>query len=524
MKAGVNSLLGRVVAVLLFPVLMFSFCALWIGYLAQNSRSQFATLLDREIVTQCAVNDLYTQGLQSGQALRNHLLDPSNPQARENFLKANAAFDGKLQQAMAGAGDPEINKHLENIKMEWSARVTLAERIITLSSTDPKGALAQLNKEETPAWRKIKSALLEVIQIEEERAKVGRISVEAAIQQIIQAIVIAGVVTVAILVGLSWWLGRFLRGEIHTVIGGIHEIAQNNLAHEFAEHGVSEEMARIGSALNRMLARFRESLCSIQKGTHEVSSASRWLASSTSEIARTSAEVSRGAQVQQASMERITAAITQLTANLEVVTETIDLGREKASLTARATETGAQAGASTVEAMGQIRVATGTMASAVKVIQDIARQTNLLSLNAAIEAAKAGSSGKGFAVVAEEIRKLAERSGSAAKEIGLQIEQSQTAVMAGEGMVHHTSEALGQIRAEAAELQRLMLSIVDLTTEQRQASSEAATQVDTSVMEATRNASASTELSATAVELQGTAERLQSVANDLEDAVGVFQV
>lgn len=506
------------------PVILFGACALWIGHLVRTAQADIAQVFDRDLALQGAVKDLYAQGLQSGQALRNHLLNPSNPQAQTNFKAANESFDREMQVALRLAPIGVIHNRMENLAAAWSKRVALAERIVATGNIDQKSALTLLNNEETPQWRSIKAELLDLSKVMDQQFASARKEVDRSTKAVILTIVICGLVTTLVLLSLALGFRRYLAKEISQVSKGIQEVEKDNLGWNFKETGISREMGVIGRGLNAMLRHFRQSITSIQANSDDLSRTSVALAASTDEIARTASDVARSAQVQQNSMERMASAITELSASIGEVAQNIQLSGSQARTTASAAQTGEGAGESTVKAMVQIREATATMASAVRVIQDIARQTNLLSLNAAIEAAKAGTMGKGFAVVAEEIRKLAERSGSAAKEIGVLIEQSQDAVQVGETTVQTTSATLREIREQATELQQMMMGITDATREQSHTSDEAAAQVETSNMEAIRNASASMELSATAMEIQRTTERLHQMASALSGAIARFKV
>jgi methyl-accepting chemotaxis protein len=157
------------------------------------------------------------------------------------------------------------------------------------------------------------------------------------------------------------------------------------------------------------------------------------------------------------------------------------------------------------------------------VITEIANQTNLLSLNAAIEAAKAGDQGKGFAVVAEEVRKLAERSAGAAGEISGLIAKSRSAMQEGMSTVEGTETALKSMRQDIQAVADLARGIGAASEQQNQTSEELARRTEASSSATERSAAAAHELTATVEEVNRTAEYLARIADELATSLARFQ-
>jgi methyl-accepting chemotaxis protein len=234
--------------------------------------------------------------------------------------------------------------------------------------------------------------------------------------------------------------------------------------------------------------------------------------------------VARGSETIRASHDKTVEALARLQEAIALVERTVGQARGQVDSSVQTAEAGSQAGQATIQAMEEIQVVTSKIVQAVQLIQGIARQTNLLSLNAAIEAAKAGAQGKGFAVVAEEVRKLADRSATAAREIADLTDQTHHAVAQGQDTVATCEQALGRLSESITSLS-LMITQIGAGTEQ-----EAAAVRDVDALaklgadEAMRNAAAAEELSASVVQVAQTSHELARVADGLATTVKRFQV
>ncbi len=227
----------------------------------------------------------------------------------------------------------------------------------------------------------------------------------------------------------------------------------------------------------------------------QVRSLSDNLASASQEVSASAQTISQGATEQASGVEETTSSVEQLNASVQQNTENAQVTDGIATQSAQEAERGGEAVNKTVGAMK-------TIASKISLIEDIAYKTNLLSLNAAIEAARAGDHGKGFAVVASEVRKLAETSRLTAEEIsglaGSSVEIAEQAGKLLEEMVPNiqkTADLVQEISAASGEQSAGVGQI-----------NNSMTQLDKATQQ---NASASEELAATAEELSGQAEQLQ---------------
>ncbi|MDR3669566.1 MAG: methyl-accepting chemotaxis protein, partial [Holophaga sp.] len=338
------------------------------------------------------------------------------------------------------------------------------------------------------------------------------------------AIGIAGLailgITTALTVYLSAGIKRQLGGEPGYVAAMTRAIAAGDLRQEIQAAPAGSILAD----LSGMQGSLRTMIRSIQEAVSQVASGSHELSAGAQEMARTTDAIAHSTQVQKDGAERTSGAIKQLTTSIAAVASSGQNSKGRLEETQQATARGQEAGSDTSKAMEGITLTAEKISRAVTVIREIANQTNLLSLNAAIEAAKAGASGKGFAVVAEEVRKLAERSAHAAKEIDTLLADAQRAVAQGGTTVVGTVHALGTIRENLDAFGQMVLHLVQSTAEQTRSGTEAAQRVEQGVQEAIQTASATTQLAASTEEISRTAANLSTVAETLAKQVVAFQV
>ncbi|AMK10223.1 methyl-accepting chemotaxis protein [Pseudodesulfovibrio indicus] len=301
-------------------------------------------------------------------------------------------------------------------------------------------------------------------------------------------IMVVGLAT-AFLVGvlIAWGLTRMITRPVLEGVDFARRMSEGDFTRTLAIDQ-RDEIGILAGALNNMVIK-------LQSVVSDVDSATNNVAGGSAELSASSQALSQGATEQAASIEEVSSSMEQMASN---ISQNAENARETETLATKAANDAKETG----EAVGQTVEAMKQIAEKISIIEEIARQTNLLALNAAIEAARAGEHGKGFAVVAAEVRKLAERSGTAAGEISdLSVSSVEVADKAG--------RMLGQLVPDIERTAALVQEITAASNEQNAGASQINTaigQLDTVIQQ---NASASEEMASTSEELSSQSRQLQ---------------
>ncbi|HTZ96958.1 MAG TPA: methyl-accepting chemotaxis protein [Terriglobales bacterium] len=366
----------------------------------------------------------------------------------------------------------------------------------------------------------------------------GAFSVTASTQQLVQtaasnsiALFLLSLLTLLTAVGVVFSLIRKLVVKPLSVsVNLANRIADNDLSVEDIAVDSQDEIGEATLALNKMKNNLRQMIQSIAGTAEHVASASE-------EISSSATQQANSAETQKDQATQVATAMQEMSSTVLQVSENSNKAAESSR---HAADTARQGGAIVEETLHKMRVIVGSVGATAKkmeelgkssdqigriigVIDDIADQTNLLALNAAIEAARAGEQGRGFAVVADEVRKLAERTTTATKEIAQMIkniqDETKTAVTAmeegtkqveeGVSSTAKAGDSLKEIIHMAEQVGEMIMHIATASTEQSSASEEInnnmeqiARLVKESAAGAQQSAKACQELSGLALDLQ----------------------
>lgn len=374
---------------------------------------------------------------------------------------------------------------------------------------------------------------------------VTRITAEEALAPVrgLQGKILVSTIIVSLLLSAlaacaAIWFARRLAQPIAELAAGVAaSAADGDLTRRFTVRG-NDEIAATAGAVNELFERFGRVIGDLADSTRELGDAS-------SEMNTTMERSHEGLQHQRANTDQVASAVNEMTATVEEVARNASgasesarnadglarSGREAVESLVASIETLSSSVEQSAEAIESLGRDSGEIGSVIEVIRGVAEQTNLLALNAAIEAARAGEQGRGFAVVADEVRSLAQQTGTATEDIRSRIERLQSsaggAVTAMRSQRDIAHECVGQAQNAGERLAHITDAVTDIADRNTQIAG-AAEEQNSVAEEINRNVLSIAQAAEAAAQDSGsvlaTCERLEALAQRLREAALQFRV
>ncbi|MBB5172535.1 methyl-accepting chemotaxis protein [Texcoconibacillus texcoconensis] len=502
--------------------------------------------------------------VQSAQ-LRGYLLDQDSERL-ERFENANEQINTLIEEGRSLATMEDTLDMLDSLEQLNYDYYRQANTAISLADNDLEGGIEYFNN----SVANIANAAIADSQVfsewlgdivEEETAATVQ-GAERAMMGILITTVIAFII--AIVIGTV--LSNRITKPIIKLSENATEMANGNLNVETVKMKSRDEVQTLNVSFEKMAENLREMIGQISSNAEQVAASSEELTSSadettkaTNQITESIQEVASGAERQSDSTNRSKNTVNEISAGMDKIVSGVESATASTAVSDEKAENGVKVVEKAIDQMGTIDAKTAEISnvvdqlgnkskeigSIISLITDVAEQTNLLALNAAIEAARAGEHGKGFAVVADEVRKLAEQSNQSANQISGLIQEIQQGIdqsvsVMGEGRasvqegityVNEAGSEFGTIQSSihdiSSQIQGIASAVIEMkgNTETVVESVDDAASVSEKTSSYAQNVAASAEEQmASMEEISAAAETLSSMAEELQAEVQKFRV
>jgi methyl-accepting chemotaxis protein len=484
-----------------------------LGLSSYRATSAAAAGLDELLVTNEALSNHQTADMMHD-ALRADVLSALAAETADehavvatNMRDHAETFREQLRKNMQLKLNPEVQKALDEVKAPIDEYIAEAQSMASLAIKDKAAARANM-----PKFAQVFSKLEDLM---ENATNAITASSEAAQQQELATIaaskthglmIIGIAVTLALLAAM--WITRGISRSLAGLMGTITHIQRTRDLNQQVHIDSEDEIAELARCFNALVADLRGAI-------HEVGNSASTINNTAAAVSHASDSMASGASEQAAGLEQVTASLRNLSGFAQETVHSTQQANKLSVESHQAADRGAEEVANLSAAMRDIQEASRQVASVNQVIDEIAFQINLLALNAAVEAARAGEAGRGFAVVAEEVRNLAQRSASAARETAGYINTSTQRAERGVEISRRVGVALDDIVGATVNVESLLKEITQAVDAQASTVREIASGVN-SLDHVTQQAAMSAQSLASAS--QQTAQQV----NSLTELVGRF--
>lgn len=411
----------------------------------QNIEAGYGGLLSRSVPLVFEVKDLTIELKNQGYYARGYLLAGD-----QKFINQYQSSKQKMEQIFSNLDKklttPEGKQKIADLKIAMAKYHEVTDKTIKIRTE--KGIAESLDYMKTAgsvsneAEKQMNDFVVFLTERMDLRVKENN-EKEDAIEAVL---IVLDIIIITLAIGIALWISRKISKPLNTVVAAANKIASGDLSQKELTYQGKDEIGDLIQAFNNMETNLRGLISQTSEATGQVSSSSLNLtdgaeqsAQAATQVAQAITQVATGAEMQVKAVAEAVAVVENMSANITQVAANANNVSQASMKAAETAKTGEQAiekaimqmdnaqktVADSAEVIAELGVQSEQIGQIVETISGIAGQTNLLALNAAIEAARAGEQGRGFAVVADEVRKLAEQSQDAAKRISEMISRIQ---------------------------------------------------------------------------------------------------